>query len=101
MCFMWTQNFIITSRRRLFHGSTKTEFCLIIEKCLSINVSQDLHTDIVCRKYIENLGRANTTIVKHKEAYAQTIAKLKHSHGRESTKRQSSEEHIIDCLLSK
>ena len=37
-------------RRRLFHGSTKTDHCLLIEKYLNINVSPVLHTDIVCRK---------------------------------------------------
>ena len=78
-------------RRRLFHGSTKTEHCYLIEKCLDITVSPELHTDIVCRKCIDNLSRANVTVLKHKQAYNQTIAKLKKTHGRETTKRLSSE----------
>ena len=78
-------------RRKLFHGSTKTDHCLLIETYLNISVSPVLHTDIVCRKCIDNLGRANATIMKHRRAYDETIEKLKISHGRESTKRLSSE----------
>lgn len=69
----------------------KTEHCLLIEKYLDINVSPDLHTDIVCRKCIHSLSRANATILQHRQAYDQTIHKLKQSHGRDTTKRLSSE----------
>ena len=82
---------VLDYRRRLFHGSRKTDHCLLIEKCLDICVSPELHTDIVCRKCLDNLGRANATIMKHKKAYNETIEKLKISHGRETTKRLSTE----------
>ena len=71
-------------RRKLFHGSTKTEFCHLIERHLDISICQDLHTDILCRKCLRNVQKLEETIKLLKDSYNKTLVKLQHSHGKEN-----------------
>ena len=81
-------------RRKLFHGNSKTEFCILIEKHLDISICQDLHTDILCRKCLRHVQKLEETIKTLKESYNKTLQNLQQSHGKlnPTTKRQICEE---------
>ena len=78
-------------RRKLFHGIRKTEYCLLIEELLGISITEDFHTDTVCRKCLRDLQKADNVIKRLKSIYESTLEKLKKTHGTQSGsfKRQS------------
>jgi len=53
-------------RRKLFHGSSKTEYCFLIEKYLDINVTEETHTDTACRKCVRELQKVDNTVTTFK-----------------------------------
>lgn len=81
-------------RRKLFHGSSKTEYCFLIEKYLDINVTEETHTDTACRKCVRELQKVDNTVTTFKQSYQCTLGKLRETHGCDSIsfKRQFAEE---------
>ncbi|XP_062571098.1 uncharacterized protein LOC134233123 [Saccostrea cucullata] len=77
-------------RRKLFQGSSKTEYCVLIEKYLHIDINPDTHTDTVCRKCAREINKVNETVLKLKSNYERTISSLLESHGQETSKRLAS-----------
>ena len=69
----------------------KSEFYILIERLLHITITEDEHSDIVCR----NCQRRLTTIDKHlsqfKAVYEDARNTLKRTHGHKVTKRLASD----------
>lgn len=80
-------------KRLLVYKGVKSEQYLLIEKLLQIRITEDEHSDIVCR----NCQRRLTTIDKHlsqfKIVYEEARNKLKLTHGHRTTKRLSSSDN--------
>ena len=78
-------------KRYLVHKGVKSEQYLLIEKLLHITITEDEHSDIVCR----NCQRSFATIDKHlsqfKAVYEEARNKLKLTHGHRITKRLASD----------
>ncbi|VDI25295.1 Hypothetical predicted protein [Mytilus galloprovincialis] len=81
-------------RRKLFHGSIKSEYCILIEKYLEINITEETHADTACRKCVRELQKIDSVFTTFKSSYQNTLAKLRETHGHNSVsfKRQFSED---------
>ena len=75
----------------LVKKGVKSEFYILIERLLHITITEDEHSDIVCR----NCQRRLTTIDKHlsqfKAVYEDARNTLKRTHGHKVTKRLASD----------
>ena len=74
-------------RVKLFKNDKKSEACLLIEKYLYIQLSEDQNVNSVCQTCHRSLLSVQSKLHNHRQNYDKTVSNLRKTHGRISKKR--------------